>query len=119
LGNTTFIYLSADKITAFPQAFALLFSPMAFRIWRKFASLIRVPVVTRMLRWAWRLLPVLVMMDIGYLVGIWPEWELYSEGPIQRSSFIRSYEFEQHRHPDWPKLRWNPVSIERIPQSMF
>jgi monofunctional biosynthetic peptidoglycan transglycosylase len=92
---------------------------MAFRIWRKFASLIRVPVVTRMLRWAWRLLPVLVMMDIGYLVGIWPEWELYSEGPIQRSSFIRSYEFEQHRHPDWPKLRWNPVSIERIPQSMF
>jgi monofunctional biosynthetic peptidoglycan transglycosylase len=71
-----------------------------------------VPVVTRMLRWAWRLLPVLVMMDIGYLVGIWPEWELYSEGPIQRSSFIRSYEFEQHRHPDWPKLRWNPVSIE-------
>jgi monofunctional biosynthetic peptidoglycan transglycosylase len=92
---------------------------MAFRIWRKFASLVRVPVVTRMLRWAWRLLPVLVMMDIGYLVGIWPEWELYSEGPIQRSSFIRSYEFEQHRHPDWPKLRWNPVSIERIPQSMF
>ena len=89
---------------------------MAFRIWRKLGSLIRVPVVAR---WGWRLLAILVMMDIGYLIGIWPEWELYSEGPIQRSSFIRSYEFEQHRHPDWPKLRWNPVSIERIPQSMF
>ena len=91
---------------------------MAPRFLRKIGSLIRVPVVTRTLRWSWRLLPVLVMMDLGYLIGIWPEWELYSEGPIQRSSFIRSYEFEQHRHKDWPKLRWNPVSIERIPQSM-
>jgi monofunctional biosynthetic peptidoglycan transglycosylase len=92
---------------------------MAPRFLRKLGTLFRVPVVARMLRWAWRLLPVLIMMDIGYLIGIWPDWELYSEGPIQRSSFIRSYEFEQHRHPDWPKLRWNPVSIERIPQSMF
>jgi len=91
---------------------------MAPRLLRKFSALFRVPVVTRALRWSWRLLPVLIMMDIGYLIGIWPEWELYSEGPIQRSSFIRSYEFEQHRHPDWPKLRWNPVSIERIPQRM-
>ena len=64
------------------------------------------------------MLPILLMMDLGYLIGIWPEWEMYTEGPIQRSSFIRSYEFEQHRHADWPKLRWNPVSIERIPQSM-
>ena len=91
---------------------------MAPRFLRKIGSLFRVPVVTRTLRWSWRLLPILLMMDLGYLIGIWPEWELYSEGPIQRSSFIRSYEFEQHRHADWPKLRWNPVSIERIPHSM-
>ena len=91
---------------------------MASRLLRKIGSLFRVPVVTRALRWSWRLLPVLIMMDIGYMIGIWPEWELYTEGPIQRSSFIRSYEFEQHRHPDWPKLRWNPVSIETIPRGM-
>ena len=91
---------------------------MASRLLRKISSLFRVPVVTRALRWSWRLLPVLIMMDIGYMIGIWPEWELYTEGPIQRSSFIRSYEFEQHRHPDWPKLRWNPVSIETIPRGM-
>jgi monofunctional biosynthetic peptidoglycan transglycosylase len=92
---------------------------MAPRFLRKIGSFFRVPVVTRTLRWSWRILPVLVMMDIGYLIGIWPDWELYSDGPIQRSSFIRSYEFEQHRHSDWPKLRWNPVSIERIPRSMI
>ncbi len=91
---------------------------MTSRFWRKFRSLFRVPVVTRALRWGWRLLPILIMMDIGYLIGIWPDWEMYSDGPVQRSSFIRSYEFELHRHADWPKLRWNPVSIERIPESM-
>jgi monofunctional biosynthetic peptidoglycan transglycosylase len=91
---------------------------MASIFLRKFGSFFRVPVVTSTLRWAWRLLPVLVMMDLGYVIGIWPDWELYSEGPVQRSSFIRSYEFEQHRHDDWPRLRWNPVPIATIPDSV-
>ena len=91
---------------------------MTFRIFRRIGTLFRVPIVTSTLRWCWRLLPVLVMMDIGYLIGIWPDWELYSEGPVQRSSFIRSYEFEQHRHADWPRLRWNPVPIATIPRSV-
>ena len=91
---------------------------MASKFLRKIGSLFRVPIITSTLRWAWRLLPVLIMMDIGYLIGIWPDWELYSEGPVQRSSFIRSYEFEQHRHADWPRLRWNPVPIATIPRSV-
>ena len=91
---------------------------MAPRFLRKIGSLFRIPVITRSLRWSWRLLPILVVMDLGYLVGIWPDWDMYTEGPVQRSSFIRDYEFEVHGHDDWPKLRWNPVSIERIPQSM-
>lgn len=91
---------------------------MAARFLRQFGSIFRVPIITRTLHWGLRLLPVLIMMDFGYLVGIWPDWDLYTEGPIQRSSFIRSYEFERHRHEDWPRLRWNPVSIEVIPRSM-
>ncbi len=91
---------------------------MASRFLRRIRSFFRIPIVTRLLRWSWRLLPILIMMDVGYLVGIWPNWELYSEGPIHRSSFISSYEFEQYRHEDWPKLRWNPVSIKAIPKSM-
>ncbi len=91
---------------------------MAPRFLRKIGSLFRIPVVTRVLRWSWRLLPILVVMDMGYLIGIWPDWDMYSEGPVQRSSFIRDYEFEVHRHDDWPQLRWTPVSIEQIPQSM-
>ncbi len=92
---------------------------MASRLLRQISSFFRLPAVVRTLRWSWRILPILIMMDIGYLVGIWPDWDLYTEGPVQRSSFIRSYEFEQHRHADWPKLRWNPVSIENIPPSMI
>ena len=91
---------------------------MASRILRKIGSFFRVPIVTNTLRWTWRLLPVLIMMDLGYLIGIWPDWELYADGPIQRSSFIRSYEFEQHRHADWPRLRWSPVPIATIPDSV-
>lgn len=86
---------------------------------RQIFSIFRVPVVTRGLRWSWRILPVLIMMDVGYLIGIWPDWELYTEGPIQRSSFISSYEVEQFRHPDWPRLRWSPVSIETLPKSVL
>ena len=92
---------------------------MVPRFLRKIGSFFRVPVVTHTFRWTWRIVPVLIMIDIGYLIGTWPDWQLYSDGPIQRSSFIRSYEFDQNRHAGWPKLRWNPVSIERIPRSMI
>ena len=92
---------------------------MASRLLTKISRLFRIPVVTGVLRWVWRLLPIVIMMDVGYMIGIWPDWSLYTECPIQRSNFISSYEFERHRHPDWPKLRWSPVSIETIPPSVI
>lgn len=82
-------------------------------------SLFGRPGVRLLLRWSWRLLLALVLMDAGYLVGIWPQWELYASGPVQRSNFIRAYEFERGRHPGWPELRWNPVAIDSIPQDMI
>jgi monofunctional biosynthetic peptidoglycan transglycosylase len=91
---------------------------VAFEFLRKSGSAFRLPRVARVLRWSWRLLLVLAIMDIGYLIGIWPQWELYAVGPVQRSSFMLSYEFEQHRHADWPQLRWNPVPIDAISQAM-
>ena len=102
-----------------PRAFALILWAMVSRLFSKIGSVFHIPVITRLLRWVWWLLPIVIMMDVGYMIGIWPDWALYAEGPIQRSSFISSYEFERHRHPDWPKLRWSPVSIEEIPQSMI
>ena len=75
--------------------------------------------MTRSLRWVARLLLVLVVIDVVYLAVIWPDWEKYTKGPVQRSSFIRNYELERRSHADWPKLRWNPVSIRLIPKNMI
>ena len=71
-----------------------------------------------MLRWSLRLLPVLVVMDLGYLVGIWPDWESYAEGPAPRSRFILNYEHERHQHAAWPDLHWRPVDLDDIPSCM-
>jgi monofunctional biosynthetic peptidoglycan transglycosylase len=92
---------------------------MASRYSSRTGSIFRVKLLKRALRWGLILLLVLLVMDAGYLVGIWPQWDLYRKGPIQRSSFIQDYETERQRHPDWPKLRWNPVSIQTIPKTML
>jgi monofunctional biosynthetic peptidoglycan transglycosylase len=70
------------------------------------------------MRWSFYLLLLLVLLDVGYLASIWPDWQAYKQGPIQRSTFIRDYQIDQLDNPDWPKLRWNPVALKRIPQNM-
>ena len=75
--------------------------------------------VAQFLRWSYRILLVVIIMDIGYLVGIWPDWELYKEGPIQRSNFIRDYIYQQYRHDDWPELFWKQNSIDNISEHMI
>ncbi len=78
-------------------------------VWSRIVSLIR---------WCLRLLLVLIILDAAYLASIWPDWESYRQGPIQRSSFIRDYELAQRADPDLPRLRWNPVTLQEIPQAM-
>jgi monofunctional biosynthetic peptidoglycan transglycosylase len=92
---------------------------MASRYSSRKGSKFRFLSLRRVLRLGLLLLLVLVAMDVGYLIGIWPQWESYRKGPIQQSSFIRDYESARRHKPDWPKLRWNPVSIETIPQAMI
>ena len=70
------------------------------------------------MRWGLGLLLLLILLDIGYLAWIWPDWSSYRQGPIQPSSFIRDYESEQRKNPDLRKLGWNPVPLERIPNVM-
>ncbi len=88
------------------------------RAMRKLAKVSWLSVTWRVLRWTFYLLPVLILMDLGYLIGIWPDWDAYSSGPSPRSQFILQYEMEQHRQTDWPDLLWRPVGIEHIPRCM-
>ncbi|MCP4874874.1 MAG: monofunctional biosynthetic peptidoglycan transglycosylase [Gammaproteobacteria bacterium] len=92
---------------------------MASRLPQKIKSMLCFPFTRRALRWGLRLLLLMIILDLGYLVAIWPSWENYTKGPIQRSNFIRTYASEQPRQSDWPKLRWNPVSITKISKHMI
>ncbi len=74
--------------------------------------------VKTLLRWSLRLLLLLILLDIAYLVTIWPDWERYASGPLQRSSFIEIYEERRQQRRDWPRLRWNPVPVQTIPRDM-
>lgn len=72
----------------------------------------------RFMRMCFKLLLLVFIMDTGYLIGIWPNWQLYQEGPIQQSNFIRHYISEQYRHRDWPDLQWQQAPIKKISKNM-
>ena len=91
---------------------------MAFRLLRKLGSLLSFGALKRYWYWGWRLLLVLLLFDIGYLYGIWPDWKLYREGPLQQSNFMQAYAAEQQLRDDWPRLQWNPTPIAQIPYVM-
>ena len=89
------------------------------KIKKKSKSLLTLPRVSTTLKWSWKVALLIFIMDTGYLIGIWPDWKIYAEGPIQQSSFIRTYISDHYRHRNWPKLRWHPVSINKIPKHML
>ena len=93
-----------------------MFLRKAKTVTKKFFTL---PNVIKTLKVSWKVLLVVLVMDAGYLIGIWPDWKIYSEGPVQQSNFIRSYITEHYHQKDWPPLRWQPVSINKIPKHMI
>lgn len=62
-----------------------------------------------------RLLLVLLLIDFGYVLALLPDWTHMSDGPIQKSAFIKVYEYQRAVNPDLPALRWQPVAIKRMP----
>lgn len=73
----------------------------------------------RVIRWLFKLLILVIIMDTGYLIGIWPNWSLYQAGAIQQSNFIRNYIFEKDQHRNWPKLQWRAKPISKISKHMI
>ena len=71
------------------------------------------------LRWLLRVIIVVFLIDVGYLLAIWPEWKWYAEGPVLKSAFIENYERESWQNPNLPRLRWTPISWQEIPENMI
>ena len=70
-------------------------------------------------RWGWRLLGLLVLIDVAYIAVVWPDWSEYRSGPVTTSSFISNYQNGRSDNPDWPRLRWNPVPLESVPGNIL
>jgi monofunctional biosynthetic peptidoglycan transglycosylase len=75
--------------------------------------------VALFLRWSVRILLLIIVIDIGYLIGTWPDWVLHKAGPVQRSNFIRDYVSQKHQHDDWPPLLWKQKPIDEISEHMI
>jgi monofunctional biosynthetic peptidoglycan transglycosylase len=73
---------------------------------------------TRYFRWGIRIGIMLFCIEIGYVWGLMPDWEQFTHGPIQKSRMMMDYEYEREQHPNWPALRWFPVSIELMPNQL-
>ena len=71
----------------------------------------------RFFRWFFTILALVALADIAYLASIWPDWDSYKKGPVKESSFIQRYVSERKQH-NWPRLKWTPVSMNRISKNM-
>lgn len=69
-----------------------------------------------MLALAWWLLVSAIVADAVYLAAIWPDWQALAAGPVPESRFIENYRAARRRDPSLPPLKWQPVSIESIPE---
>lgn len=91
---------------------------------QRFKPVFKKPGLLGWIRWIWKICLFLLVMDIAYIMSIWPKWEQYAMGPIPESNFIASYQkryqaaLNHDNQKNLPPLRWSPVSIDSIPDSM-
>lgn len=72
----------------------------------------------RRARLACVLLAILAFADLCYVAGMWPDWDLYRQGPVFKSSFMKRYERDRVRDGG-PALRWSPVPLERVSEQLL
>jgi monofunctional biosynthetic peptidoglycan transglycosylase len=72
----------------------------------------------RGLRWALRILLILLVVDLVYVAAIWPDWKKIATGAVPKSSFIQIYE-TQRAEKDWPALSWQPVAFSGLPRHLI
>jgi len=66
-------------------------------------------------KWGGRTLLALFFVEIGFILGLMPDWDEFSYGPIPKSRAIKSYEYLNTIDPLTPPLRWHPVELKQLP----
>jgi len=70
----------------------------------------------RLLRWSGSILLLLLVMDLFYIMHIWPNWRTFDHPGSLRSQFILHYQVERRHNPRLPTLKWIPVPGDQIPR---
>lgn len=73
----------------------------------------------RGLRWSLALLMALILLETGFILGLQPDWDQFTRGPLQKSRFIQDYEYRRSLDRALPPLRWHPVAIETMPRHLI
>ena len=73
----------------------------------------------RSLKYFAYILLVLMLIDAGFIWGLLPDWNHYEKGPVQKSSFIKTYEYRRAKDPGLPGLRWQPVGLSKISKKLI
>ena len=69
----------------------------------------------RLWSWFWLLALIVVVLDVAYLVAIWPDWSVMRGARHVKSNFMQEYEQRRSNDPRLPPLRWDPVPLNDIP----
>ena len=72
----------------------------------------------RYTRYLFRILTLILVVDIFYISYIWPDWSEYGRGSIKKTKFIESYELRLKKNSALPVLHWKPVPMNWIPINM-
>ena len=71
--------------------------------------------LARGMRWVLRIGLLLLILDIAYLMAIWPDWQQFRQGHPVKSRFIERYEQQRQENKKLPALHWQPVPLSWIP----
>lgn len=79
----------------------------------KFFTVKRIKLATK---WGGRTLIALILIEIGFIWGLMPDWEEFRRGPIPKSRLIKNYQYLETIDPMTRPLRWRPVNLSALPR---
>lgn len=74
--------------------------------------------LARTLRWGWRIALLLLVIDIFYVMSIWPNWQQFGRSQTLKSQFILNYEARRKKDPTLPPLQWLPIPGDQMPRDL-
>ena len=60
----------------------------------------------------------LFVIDLFYIMLIWPDWDDFKQGAIPKSRFIHDYEAQMKTQPYHAGLNWQPIPLKYMPRHL-